>query len=92
VNALIAALPMRQQMFSSAGCGNARLPTAAQTDLSGDYVMRETTWTMPPADPDSGVAALDLHSTFILRRHDCRLRIVFYLNHQDLAKLLADRA
>ena len=30
-----------------------------------------------------------LSSTFILRREEDRLRVVFYLNHQDLTRLLS---
>jgi hypothetical protein len=30
-----------------------------------------------------------LSSTFILRRDADRLRVVFYLNHQDLARVLS---
>jgi len=37
-----------------------------------------------PRDP------IFLLSTFILRREDGAWRIVFYLNHQDLAKLFSE--
>jgi hypothetical protein len=50
-------------------------------------VLVETGWSA--ARTDGASAPLTLKSTFIVRRETAGLRIVFYLNHQDLAAVLA---
>jgi hypothetical protein len=88
--ALLAALPHRAGMFAAVGLGPARLTGAEQTDLDDAYVLVKTSWAMDPLEPGSG-AGLELRSTFVLRREDGRLTVVFYLNHQDVAALLRAR-
>ncbi len=88
--ALLAALGQRAGMFAAAGLGPARLTGSEQTDLDDWYVLVKTTWLMDPLEVGSG-AAIELRSTFILRRQDGGLTVVFYLNHQDITAVLRAR-
>lgn len=88
-SALRAALPMREKLFASIGASAARLVSLAETRLDDTYVLVNTEWEMdvtPPGD------ALALASTFILRRAGDALRVVFYLNHHDIAQVVQARA
>jgi hypothetical protein len=85
--AFLAALPKREKMFSSAGVTGIRLTTVREMALDSTYTLVTTDWI---ADVSAG-AEIPLKSTFILRRDGSSLKVVFYLNHQDIGQLLADR-
>ena len=54
--------------------------------LDNSYVLARTDWRAERAGASTPVR---LSSTFILRREEDRLQVVFYLNHQDLARALS---
>jgi hypothetical protein len=50
------------------------------------YLLARTDWR---AERAGAWTSVRLSSTFILRRDADRLRVVFYLNHQDLTRVLS---
>ncbi|RMI27849.1 hypothetical protein EBN03_32430 [Nocardia stercoris] len=73
-------------MFADAGVGELRRAAASQLVLDDRHIVVSAEWV---ASRD-GAAPLALKSTFLLRREDGQLRIVVYLNHNDLHAVLAD--
>jgi hypothetical protein len=84
----LSVLPRRREMFATAGIGRVTLADLTHIDLDEHYVLVHTTWTAERADTSDGAGPLTLLSSYILRRSIEGLRIVFYLNHKDLADLL----
>jgi hypothetical protein len=83
--AFLAALPKRAQLFAAAGVEPMLLEELSQRTLDEHYVMVTTRWSAPrPAAGDT----VYLSSTFLLRRDSSSMKIVLYLNHQDLSRLL----
>jgi hypothetical protein len=86
--ALLAALPKRREMFASVGGTVAHLTGIRETPLDASYVLVDTDWAMSVGTDGEPI---HLSSTFILRKEGHELRIVFYLNHQDVTALIASR-
>jgi hypothetical protein len=87
-DAFLAALPKRREMFASVGGTVSHLTGIRETQLDADYVLVDTDWVMSVG---AGGEDIDLSSMFILRNDGGDLRIVLYLNHQDVAALIAAR-
>ena len=83
----LSVLPQRKEMFA-AGIGPASLTDLTHIDLDEHYVLVHTTWTTERRDASDGAGSVTLLSSYILRRSSDGLRIVFYLNHKDLADVL----
>jgi hypothetical protein len=86
--ALLAALPRRRQLFEAIGSDGLELAEIDETPLDDLHTLVRTSWQLRMRDQ----AARDpvfLHSTFLLRKDDGAWRIVLYLNHQDMNKLLS---
>jgi ketosteroid isomerase-like protein len=81
------ALPRRAELFGAAGIGRVVLDDVAHEALDDTYVLARTTWRAERAA--DGREPVRLASTFLLRREGDGLRVVLYLNHQDLAKVLS---
>jgi hypothetical protein len=81
--AFLAALPKRAELFRAAGIERVRLVSVKETELDPLHTMARTEWSAEKADGGS----LTLVSTYILRRDAGSYRVVFYLNHQDLAAM-----
>jgi hypothetical protein len=82
---LASALPARRGMFDAAGVGPIRRGDARQLRLDDRHVLVTVDWTAERADRDP----LRLESTFLIRREPDGPRILVYLNHRDIAALLA---
>jgi hypothetical protein len=78
------ALPRRAQLFAAAGITRVVLTDLRHEALDDTYVLARTGWR---AERPS--APVQLSSTFLLRRDGDRLRVVLYLNHQDLSGVLS---
>ncbi|GAA1256878.1 hypothetical protein GCM10009677_03900 [Sphaerisporangium rubeum] len=90
-SAFLAALPAREKLFASIGVGSIHLTSLTETRLDDHYILVDTRWQGTPATP--GGEPLDLSSAYILHRApDGTLRIVFYLNHQDLREIVRARS
>ena len=84
--AFLAALPRRAELFGAAGITRVVLVDLHHHALDDTYVLARTDWRAERAGASTPVR---LSSTFILRREEDRLQVVFYLNHQDLARALS---
>jgi hypothetical protein len=84
----LSVLPRRKELFATAGIGPVTLTDLTHNDLDEHYVLVHTTWTADRRDATKGAGSVALLSSYILRRSSDGLRIVFYLNHKDLADLL----
>jgi ketosteroid isomerase-like protein len=83
--AFLHALPRRAELFTAAGIARVVLADLRYHALDDTYVLAETDWR---GERTGASPPVRLSSTFILRRDADRLRVVFYLNHQDLARAL----
>jgi ketosteroid isomerase-like protein len=77
--------PGRAELFRSAGIARVVLAGLEHHALDDTYVLARTDWR---AERTAASTPVRLSSTFILRRDADRLRVVFYLNHQDLTRAL----
>ena len=84
----VQSLPFRRSMFAKARVGAARLVRASQLDLDDRYLLVRSEWA---AQRDAS-ESIPLDSTFLLRRSDDGLTVLAYLNHRDIAKVLAELA
>ena len=84
--AFLHALPRRAELFAAAGIARVVLTNVQHHALDDTYVLARTDWRGERTEASTPVR---LSSTFILRRDADRLRVVFYLNHQDLAQALS---
>lgn len=82
---LAGALPGRRKMFDAAGVGEIRRGEARQLRLDDRHLLVAAEWSAERA----GAAPLRLASTFLVRREPDGPRILVYLNHHDVAALLA---
>ena len=89
--AFLAALPQRIRLFESMGRTGTRLVSIHETALDERHVLVDTQWTAHLVDPAGRSDNLPLSSVFILRRENAGLRIVFYLNRQDIASVIQAR-
>jgi ketosteroid isomerase-like protein len=84
--AFLRALPRRAELFAAAGITRVVLADLDRRALDDAYVLVRTVW---HAESISASTPIELSSTFILRRDEDGMRVVFYLNHQDLARILS---
>jgi hypothetical protein len=73
------------ELFAAAGIARVVLVDLQHHALDDTYVLARTDWR---GERTAASTPVRLSSTFILRRDADRLRVVFYLNHQDLARAL----
>ncbi len=88
---LLTAIPQRKKLFESAGGGATGLVSVEQTRLDDRYILLKTAWLMKFDRGNGPSDNLILRSTFVLYRSNDGLKIVFYLNHEDLVSLLRER-
>jgi hypothetical protein len=88
---LLMAIPQRKKLFEGVGGGATALTSVEQTRLDDRYVLLKTEWLMKLDRGGGPGEALTLRSTLVLYRSDDGLKIVFYLNHEDLMSLLRER-
>ncbi|MFD2078214.1 SnoaL-like domain-containing protein [Actinopolymorpha cephalotaxi] len=87
---LRAVLPKRAEMFGSVGASGNRLRDLDIRTLDDQHVLVETHWDVEFGDPNA--EPLTLHATYLLRRAGDGWSVVVYLNHQDIAGILANRS
>ena len=87
--ALLAALPLRRQLFEAIGSDGLELADISEMPLDDLHTLVRTSWRLRMRDRALRDPVF-LLSTFILRREDGVWRIAVYLNHQDLSRLLSD--
>jgi len=84
--AFLQALPRRAELFAAAGIARVVLADLQHQALDDTYVLARTDW---HAERPGASTPVRLSSTFILRRDTNRLQVVFYLSHQDPARVLS---
>jgi ketosteroid isomerase-like protein len=84
-------IPKRKQMLDAAGCGSAKLVSLSETRLDNQYSMVRTEWRWRVNRGDGEYPEITLPSTYIVRRSDEGLQIVFYLAHGDITAVLRER-
>jgi ketosteroid isomerase-like protein len=84
--AFLHTLPRRAQLVAAAGIARVVLTGLQHHALDDTYILARTDWR---GERTTASAPVRLSSTFILRRDADRLRVVFYLNHQDLTRVLS---
>jgi hypothetical protein len=83
-------LPKRQAFFEAVGLKSSTIQSLEETRLDDDYVMVKAHWRMR-FEKDAERRVVDESSaTYILRRRDGSMRIVFQLDHQDLTQRARD--
>jgi len=82
---LAAGLPARRRMFEDAGVGPVRRVAARELRLDDRHSLVSAEWT---ADRATG-EPLRLASMFLVRREPEGWQVLVYLNHADVAELLA---
>jgi len=79
-------VPKRRAFFAAIGLTGTEVSSIDETPLDEHHLLVRVAWTFrferPPAEPivEEGAA------TYVLRRQDSRLQIVFQLDHQDLTR------
>ena len=89
--AFVDALPRRAKLFESIGRTGSRLVSITETPLDERHVLVDTQWATQLVDANGRPDTLPLSSVFILRREDAGLRIVVYLNRQDIVSVIEAR-
>jgi hypothetical protein len=83
--ALLKAIPERRKMFERLGTSVTTLTLVEEMRLDDRYVLLKTEWLMKF---EPGGREVRLRSTFVLHRSEDGWKVVFYLNHEDLAALV----
>jgi hypothetical protein len=85
---LLMAIPHRKKLFEGVKSSVTTLASVKQTRLGERYVLLETEWLVKFDRGRGHCEDLPLRSTFVVYRSDDGIRIVFYLNHEDLTSVL----
>ena len=88
---LRAMIPKRKQLFKSIGHRSTTLVSLHETKLDDRYVMVKTQWRWQFDRGTAGSEEVTLPSTFIVHTSGEALKIVFYLNHENIMTVLRDR-
>jgi hypothetical protein len=83
--ALAATLPARRRMFDEAGVGELHRTTARELRLDERHALVSARWRAPRTDGTD----IELAATLLVRREPDGWRVLVYLNHADVAALLA---
>jgi hypothetical protein len=85
---LLMAIPQRKKLFESVKSSVTTLASVKQTRLDERYVLLETEWLVKFDRGRGHCEDLTLRSTLVVYRSDDGMKIVFYLNHEDLTSVL----
>ena len=88
---LLQAIPKRKQMLKSIGHRSTTLVSLQETALDGRYSLVRTGWRWQFDRAGDAPWEITVPSTMILERSVDGLKIVFYLNHQDIMTVLRQR-
>lgn len=86
---LAMALPMRRQMFGAAGARGTTLRDIEVQRLDAEHAVVRTRWHLEFAD--KAAEPLILESSYLMRLVDGEWQVIAYINHHDIAQLLAQR-
>jgi hypothetical protein len=83
------AIPARRAMFAAVGATGTTLRHVEVHELDDLHVLATTTWDVELVDKRA--EPLTLESSYLMRRIDAAWRVLVYLNHRDIAAVLAER-
>lgn len=84
-------IPSRKAQFVTLGLADTRLASVEASELDSRYFLARVRWGMTLRIANGGAKNLDVFASYILQRGDGdKLSIVFQLDHQDLASVIAD--
>jgi len=83
-------LPLRKQHFDNAGLRFTRLIARRDTPIGERYVLVDTQWQMDFAPPGKPAVTLTPQSSFLIDMGAPQPKILAYLSHQDIFKLMED--
>ena len=87
---LARSLPMRRGMFASIGATGTTLRDLEARPLDDLHVLVTTTWDVDFVD--EAAEPLVLESSYLMRRVDDSWQVLVYLNHRDIAAVIAAAA
>ena len=79
-------LPKRKEFFKAAGLVSSRVASIEASALDSKYTLAKVAWTMRFERPGAAPSEIDAFTTYVLSADGDSLRIIFQLDHQDLAK------
>ena len=83
-------IPKRQEFFKAAGLRSSRIQRLEEAGIDDSCVMVKAYWRMQFEHPRTGLAEIDVSTTYVLHRRAEGLRIVFQLDHDDLLQRTRD--
>jgi hypothetical protein len=84
-------LPGRKQYLVAAGLRSSRLIARRDTAVSERYVLVDTEWQMDFVPADKPAASITVGSSFLIDMGGTEPKILAYLTHQDIFRLLQER-
>ena len=78
-----------KSQFASLGLTDTRVSSVETANLDSRYVLARVRWKITLRTPQDLPRCCDAFATYVLRRCDDKLSIVFQLDHQDLAAVIA---
>ena len=85
-------LPKRQEFFKTAGLRSSTIQALEEARLDDACVMVKAQWRLQFGALSAPPAAVDVSATYLLHQQPDGLRIVFQLDHQDLAQRVQELA
>jgi hypothetical protein len=84
-------IPRMKAHFALLGLADNQMSSAETEILDSRYALVKVGWSMTLRTPDRLLKNLEIFATYILQRGEGdKLSIVFQLDHQDLASVIAD--
>jgi hypothetical protein len=85
------ALRKRKEIFTTAGCKRTTLLWSRATALDKRYSLIDTAWQMDFAPGGGAATEIRVSSTFLVDMKGEEPKILVYLAHQDVLRILEDR-
>jgi len=86
------AIPRRKEWFTSIGLTQSKLISADEMRLDSRYSLVKTVWKMSFGESSGLGQDIETSATYVLEWTDGTVRIVFQIDHQDLAARVRDLA
>lgn len=82
-------VPKMKSQFAALGLTGTSMASVETTNLDSRYVLAKVRWEITLRTPQDLLKCCDAFATYVLQRCDDKLSIVFQLDHQDLAAVIA---
>jgi hypothetical protein len=88
---LLLAIPKRKQMFEAAGWRSTTLVGLREEALDDRYTLARTEWRFHFTPRGGAPTELTMPATYLVDRSDREPRILVYVMHHDIARVLKER-